>query len=99
MPDLTDTLKPELSLDYYCRQDKRLGSGAQGTVFRYTYGPTGNVYAAKVLYYNFEEFDLDGNPKNMVEIIREQYVSTRLLHVSDYLRSRNRKAKPVPRPT
>jgi len=48
MPDLTDTLKPELSLDYYCRQDKRLGSGAQGTVFRYTYGPTGNVYAAKV---------------------------------------------------
>ncbi len=99
MPDPTDTLGPELSLDYYSRQDKRLRNGSQGTVYRYTYGPTGNVYAAKVLYYDFEELDPDGNPQNRVDIIREQYVSTRLLHVSDYLRQGIHQANLVFRPT
>lgn len=82
MSEKGDTLRQETSLEQYARSDKRLAKGGQGTVYKYTYGPTGNVYAAKVLYYDYEDRDSQGNPDNQVFILREQYVTPRFVHVS-----------------
>lgn len=99
MSEAADTLRRETSLEQYARPEKRLAKGGQATVYKYTYGPTGDIYAAKVLYYDLEEFDSEGNPANMVRILRERYVTPRFVHVSHQLPRTIRKANLSPRPT
>ncbi|KAL6719473.1 hypothetical protein ACLMJK_003713 [Lecanora helva] len=74
-----ETLKPEASLADYSRPGTRLGSGGQGSVYRYIYAPTGALYAAKVLEYD-EEFRDDGRPSNVAYILRERMVVQRFAH-------------------
>jgi len=99
MPDEADSLRRETSLEHYARPEKRLAKCGLGTVYKYIDGVTGNVYAAKVLYYDFEDLDSEGNPDNMVHILREQYVAPRLVHVSHQSRSTIHKDNLRPRPT
>ncbi len=92
MSEEVDTLRQETSLEQYAQPGKRIAKGGQGTVYKYTHGPTGNVYAAKVLYYDFENIDPERNRNNQVFILREQYVTPRFVHVSRQLRPTPSKA-------
>lgn len=68
----------EMSIKHY-EQGERLGSGGQGTVYKYIYD--GNDYAAKVLYWGKADMD-SGLPLNRENILREQFIAPKLTNVS-----------------
>ena len=77
MPGDSGPLKPEASIQCYTQHGRRIGQGGQGTVYVYKYPPTGDIYAAKVLYYDKGDY-------NNRFIEREQTVAPRFEHVIIY---------------
>ncbi len=73
-----DLLSKEPSLEHYKKE--KLKKGGQGIVYKYTHPYTGKIYAVKVLEYD-DTLDEEGNPKNMVYMVRESYVSPTFHHV------------------
>ena len=85
MPEEVRGLEREPSLEQYAASGKHLGTGGQGSVYRYVHRRTGNVFAAKVLYYDEEAEETDGAAEaagNVMNILREQYAAPRYKHVS-----------------
>ena len=62
-------------------QGREIKAGGQGKVYEYTPRSTGIVYAVKVIRYNFDSLDEDGDPDNVIRIQREIAVSQELDHV------------------
>lgn len=58
-----------------------MGKGGQGSVYQYTDRQTGDLYAVKLVEYDFDDCTPKGRPKNEINILRETYVSPRLAHV------------------
>ena len=80
MSQPTASLRPESSLLDYTRE-RRLGKGGQGSVHQYTDRQTGDLYAVKVVEYDFDDCIPKERPNNEMNILRETYVSPRLAHV------------------
>ena len=70
-------MEAEASIQCYTQNGRRIGQGGQGTVYVYNYPPTGDIYAAKVLYYDKGDY-------NNRFIEREQTVAPRFEHVIIY---------------
>lgn len=80
MSQADTSLEREDTLWHYT-QESRVGRGGQGTVYKYTHGPTGTIYAVKVMVYDDDHVDQDGNPENLIRMVRESHVSMYLVHV------------------
>ena len=72
-----EPLMPEDSIECYAQNGKHIGQGGQGAVYKSIYRRTGNVYAAKVLYYR----DKLGATKQKRDIVREQSFAPKIDHV------------------